>query len=570
MDPSGKRKSLFSESTTTFEERLNHRMISGVFGKHEIVIKRDKVDTDFYSYGQYRVLGGYSYNGEKNLGEMGPIKNYWVDYSALRARSWQLYLESEIAQTVLGKYTTWVIGGGLKPQSEPQKKILKANKIDLDIKSFTEDVETRFAAFCKSKRSDYSNNTNLNELEAEGHKNTLVGGDVLVILRYIDKCVKVELIDGDRLYSPLFGSEWYPQSLPDGHKIINGVEVDERKQHIAYYVRKPGVILNLERIPARGAKSGMLMAYLVYGFTYRIDNYRGLPLLSVVMETTKKLERYKEATVGSAEERQKIAFFIEHQEFSDGDNPLLKETAKAWDFNRVNMQIPQDDFGHAMANKIAVTTNKQAFNLGPGQQIKSVVSKNELSFGEFYNTNMDAICSAVEIPPNVALSKYDANFSASRAALKDWEHTLNVKRKKFGFHFMQPIFDLWLHMEILSGRINAPGYLDAYVKNNYEVLEAYRHIRFTGAAVPHIDPVKEVEAERAKLGPNLAHAPLTTIEASTEILNGGDASHNFEQASDELKELDRLGIKPMPVEVPAPFGGAPNPAKKKKNKKNNA
>jgi len=44
------------------------------------------------------------YDGEKNLGEIGPIKDYHMDYPALRARSWQSYIESEISQIVLNKF----------------------------------------------------------------------------------------------------------------------------------------------------------------------------------------------------------------------------------------------------------------------------------------------------------------------------------------------------------------------------------------------------------------------------------------------------------------------------------
>lgn len=496
-------------------------------------------------YGSYRVLGSVGYNGEKNYGEIGPIKNYWIDYTALRYRSWQLFLESEIAQTVLGKYNTWVIGKGLKLQSEPIKLILESEKIKVNMQEFSSTVESRFAAYAKSKRSDYSNMQNLNTIQAEAYKNSMIGGDVLVVARYIDNCVKIQLIDGDRVQSPMYGTESSPMMTKNNSKIINGIEVSKTGEHIAFHVRKPGMLFETERIEARGRKTGLVMAWMVYGMKYRIDSVRGMPLLSVIFETAKKLERYKEATVGSAEERQKLAYSIEHEYFSTGENPLLENTLKAWDLARANGAIPTDDLGQAVADKFVATTNKQIYNLPLGAHLKSLESKNELYFKDFYDMNIRLICSSIQMPPEVAMSAYNSNYSASRAALKDWENTLAIQRAIFSYQFMQPIYDLFLYTEILKGKINAPGYVEALMNGNYDVTEAYATGRFVGPPVPHIDPKKEVEAERLKLGTLSAHIPLTTIEAATEALAGGDASANVEQYAMEVRDAESKGLKPV-------------------------
>jgi hypothetical protein len=51
--------------------------------------------------GTYRTLFTHTFNGEKDDGEIGPIKIYKIDYDAVRYRSWQAYLESEICQMVI-------------------------------------------------------------------------------------------------------------------------------------------------------------------------------------------------------------------------------------------------------------------------------------------------------------------------------------------------------------------------------------------------------------------------------------------------------------------------------------
>lgn len=77
-------------------------------------------------------------------------------------------------------------------------------------------------------------------------------------------------------------------------------------------------------------------------------------------------------------------------------------------------------------------------------------------------------------------------------------------------------------------------------------IEAFQGARFTGSMFPHIDPLKEAQAERLKLGALGGAVPLTTVEAATEALNGGDSRANIEQYALELEEAKELGI-----EIPA-------------------
>lgn len=478
----------------------------------------------------------WSYDGEKNMGEIGPIVQYTVDYDGLRLRSWQAMLESEIAQFVLKKKQLWVIGAGLKLQSEPLKEVLLTENIKIDSEGFNRVAEARFRAYAKSKRSDYSGMSNIHTKAAEAFTNATIGGDVLVILRYIDGQVKVQLVDGAHLGGD-FGTENALQS--NGNTIKNGIELDAKGEHIAFHIRtkKFG---SSERVLAKSESTGLTVAYLVYGMRYRLDNHRGLPLISAVLETLKKLERYSSATLGSAEERQKIAYVIEHEAYSDGSSPLSGRLAKALDYDA--KETAPTITGDQLATNVAATTNKATFNMTQGAHLKSLESKNELYFTDYYTTNINLVCAALCIPPEVAMSKYDSNFSASRAAIKDWEHTINVDRNTFSFQFYQPIYDFWLHIEILKNKIQANGYLTAFKNKNHVVLDAFRNARFVGTPIPHIDPLKEVKAEREKLGELGRNIPLTTVEASTENLNSGEADSNMSQFSLEYEFSKKLGF----------------------------
>jgi capsid protein len=514
--------------------------------KFDEVVQKISANRSGGSWGQsYSV----SFNGEKNIGEIGPIINYQLDHLRLAQRSWQSFLENDISKTVLKKFTLWIIDKGLKLQANPLQVVLKSEGININVESFNEIAEARWLVWSKSKNSSHSKNNNLNDLAKEAFKHAKIGGDVLVLLRYdIElKSVTIQLIDTCHLLSPL-GSE----TTEAGNKVVDGVEIDKNTgEHIAFHVRKKGTF-ETERIPAMSETLGIKTAFLVYGDKYRMDNQRGTPIIATSLETLKKIERYKEAAVGSAEERQKIVYQIVHDIGSSGESPLVDQLTRAFDLDSSGSNIPADATGQQMANNIAVSTSKQTFNMAQGSEIKPLESKNEMFFAEFYSTNANIICAAIGIPPNVAFSLYNDSFSASRAATKDWEHTIEVERDYFNSQFYVPIYAFWLFIEVYNNKISAPGYLDAWYKKNWMVNESYNNARFTGPMFPHIDPLKEVNAERAKLGELAAGIPLTTVEQATEVLNGGDSDSNALQFSEELKTAEKLGLKVNQTPAPEP------------------
>lgn len=472
-----------------------------------------------------------SYDGVKNLGEAGPIINYIPEYYSLNFRSWQAYTSNELAKTVLNKYSKWIIGEGLNLKVNPNKKVLEIEGIDIKSEEFNNSIEALFSIWAKSTHSAHNGMDSLNVIAETAYINSKIGGDVLVILRFIDGTLKIQLIDGANVCSPI------GYILPNGNIIRNGVEKDPTGKHVAYHVLTR---FKYERIEAYNP-DGFKVAYLVYGSKHRMDYDRGLPLISASIETLSKLDRYKEAAVGSAEERQKIVYAIEHEAFSTGENPFADNLARQIRGSE-NQKVPVDATGETMRDKVQVSTNKTTVNMNPGSKLTSLESRNEMFFKEFYETNADIYCAAVGIPSNVAFSIYTNSYSASRAATKDWDHTILINRANFSFQFYQPIYNLFLHTMILMNKIQAPGYLVAFSKKNWFVLESYRTVRFTGPMFPHIDPVKEVTAERLKLGKSGENMPLSTLENATEALGEGDSNSNMEQYAKELEKLNELEI----------------------------
>lgn len=487
------------------------------------------------------------FDGEKNLGNIGPIISYVPDYYKLSTRAWQAYIETPLAKTVADKWVGWIIDQGLKLKANPARIVLESEGIQMTKQAsekFNDIVESRFDVWANSKHSSFTNEDTFAETTRSVYIGSKIGGDQLVVIRYINNTVKIQVIDGQRVKGQYLVN-------PESKNIIsNGVEISVTGRTVGYWVCMPNT-LAYEFIPAYSASTGLRTAFLVKGTRWRFDYHRGLPVVTTVLESLKKIERYQEASIASAEEVAKVAYQVIHQNFSDGSSPMLNQMAKT--FGDGNIDDPVDALGQKLAENLAATTNKMAYNNPKGAKIETINQSNNLNgFETFYQTNAHIICSAIGIPPNVALSIYNDSFSASRAATKDWDHSMDVEREFFSAQYYNYIYKFWLYTEILKNKIQAPGYLSAFENGDFMVTESYERARFTGPHFPHINPLVEVQAERLKLGEAGKNIPLTTAELATEMLGTGDSDSNAVQFADELKTAETLGIKTEPKQVQQP------------------
>lgn len=535
-----------------------NRLKNSSIGKPEIVnepTKQASYPSTIISYGSIAL----PYDGEKNLGAMGKPTTYVPNYYLLSTRSWQAYTDSPIAKTIIDKWTNWILDSGLKLKTNPAKVVLKSEGIDMSkdqSEAFNDIVECRWDVWANSKKSSYTNEETFNESSKSIFINSKISGDCLVILRYIKGIVKIQYIDGARVKTPSL----FKTKQDSGNIISNGVEISSSGVVVGYHVQMKDS-LSFEFVPAYSASTGLRTSYLVKGSRWRMDYHRGFPSIATVLETMSTIDRYREATVGSAEEVAKIAYQVVHQNYSDGSTPLQQSLMKAIDAS--NDELPTDSDGELLANRIASTTGKQVFNMTKGAELKTVNQSNNVQgFDAFHNSNAGIICASVGIPLNVAMSIYNDSFSASRAATKDWDHTMDVERCDFSKQHLEYVYKFWFYTEVLSNKIPAIGYLLAFQNDNFMITESYEKVRFTGPMFPHIDPLKEVKAEREKLGEFGKGIPLTTAEQATEALGGGDSDSNVEQFADEvakLKELNLVAPEPQPIVNPVPDKKKVNP-----------
>lgn len=500
-----------------------------------------------YISGQYnnmQPVRTVMFNGEKTPFELGDVLNVLPDYNSLRLRSHEADLKSDVVKIITNKFFKWIIGSGLKMQSEPVVEVLRSEAIASgDLKNFKEGVESRFNLWARSKRTDYKEEDNLHVQANNLLKTTFLGGDALVVLRVENGDLNVQVIDGQQVQTPLLNDNYHKEAKERGNVIRHGIEKDKRGRKVAFFVKveKEGSLLgDFERIPVRGEKTGRKMAWMVYFDKHRIDHDRGIGGLTAILEKIEKLDRYTEATVGSAEERAKIPYFFEHTRDSDGSNPMIDKLRKSMGSDSAATADSYSQ-GDTLAKNVAATMSKQVFNMPVGAKISMPSAGSvEIEYPEFWKAVFNSLAAAVDIPPEVALQMYNSNYSASRAAINGWQHLMNVFRQKFTDDFYRPIFELWLELEVLKSKVSAPGYLKAIQQKNWFALEAYSNCRFTGTNMPHIDPKKEIDAIRAMLGDD--KTPLINREQAAEKANCGDWNSNYEKFKEEQKVIPKPDV----------------------------
>jgi len=481
-------------------------------------VKSQSEQIEALNSAMYTHDGIMSFDGEKTEGELGSPKIAIPEYIGARERAWELQLTNDVAKLVMNKFSKWVIGKGLRFNSTPELKYISG----INQEQFIENVEYRFRLYQQSTNCDYSSMANFHRKALEAYYNSKVSGDVLVILRVKNKNVNIQLIDGANIQTPLnYGKD---------AMILDGVEYDETGKHVAYHVLNED--LKFTRVPAYHKPTGLRLAFLVYGSKFRLNETRGLPMLIEDFEKIKNIERYVDATVKNAEISSELILVNEHDNSSTGED-IFKTGAGQGLSGKTNKPNPIEDLPTAKVfqKNMSRMTKAAVMNNTIGATLKHVKADAESLMPDFLESNLKLVFASAGIPYEVALSVYNSNYSASRAAIKDWEHILKVETFDFSSQFYEPFYRLWLYNEVTLGNIAALPLIKSYRDKDFISIEAINKASFIGVSVPSIDPLKEVNAVRKALGDE--KTPLMDYETATETISQRDYKEVQQQVTKE-------------------------------------
>lgn len=463
-------------------------------------------------------------DGEKFAGGYGATEIPLVDLRTLRARSDDLFERNLFARGLIRRIVENMVATGLTLESLPIESLLGLEEDSLE--EWQEDVETRFNLWAKNKKlCDYTEQRTFGEIQQDILREALVCGDCVVVNRASDKykVPQIEVISGTRVQSP--GSK--PKA---GHRIVDGVELDARGRHVAYWVSNLDAVgvRSFERLECHGDKTGRRLAWMVYGSDKRIGAVRGKPLLAIVLQSLKEIDRFRDATQRKAGISATIAGYVKRT----ADAVQRKIGAGGFGAVRKGAQLEADSQDGETRRWDIEDYVPGVFihTLEPGEEIQQLNNASATEhFAEFQDAILRAVAFCCSVPPEVFLMSYDKSFSASQAANNDFKIALATWRRTFGTHACSPVYEEWLVREVLRGKIKAQG-LSAALKDpeQYDVYFAWLNNDWCGQVKPAVDLLKLVKA----YSDQVAQGFMTRTHATME-LNGSDFRRNVKKLAKE-------------------------------------
>jgi lambda family phage portal protein len=492
------------------------------------------------------------HDGEKYPGGFGFTEILTADYWTLRARSAQLFRTNVYARGICRRIVTNAINTGLALESLPDEKILGFDEDALH--GWTDDVENRFDLWSYSPAlCDYRGQQSFGALQAAAKLAALVSGDVLCVLHQdaVTGLPKVRLVDGARVQSP-FGVGPNEPSIPAGHVIRHGVELDAQGRHVAFWIVTADEKLErrVERLPAMGT-TGRRVAWLVYGTDKLLDDVRGEPILSLVLQSLREIDRYRDSVQRKAAVNSILAMFVKKDQEVMGSRPL---TGGAVVRGVSTVASAQPGGTKRTYNFTEMIPGAVLDELAPGETPQPFSSQGtDQAFGEFERAIISAIAWALELPPEILTLSFSSNYSASQAAIQELRLTLQPWRQDFADAFTQPIYVEWLISEVLAGRIKADGLLESWRDPSLFVeFAAWTGADWTGAIKPSIDPVKTAEGYT-----KLIEQGLITRDRAAREVTGQKYSKNVAKLKRENELLADANKAIRDAEKPAAPPTAP-------------
>lgn len=463
------------------------------------------------------------FDGGKFFGGFGTTQLQQVDYWTLRARSSQLFTENLYARGLIRRLITNEINTGLTPEACPDEDILGLAEDSLA--DWTENVENRFGLWGKNPAvCDWKQQSTFGAIQRAARMEALISGDVLVVLRQSQRTrlPQVQLVSGNKVQTPLGDSV----TLRKDHTVRHGVELDAVGRVVAYWVKQDDGAF--KRLAAFGEKSGRRISWLVYGADKRLDDVRGQPLLSLVLQSLKEIDRYRDSAQRKAVVNSIMALFIKKTGDKMGTLPITGGAIR-----HDQATVTANDGGSRKYNLASQLPGLVAEELQTGEEPVLLGGQGtDVNFGVFEEAIIQAIAWANEIPPEILRLAFSNNYSASQAAINEFKIYLNMRWSIEGETFAGPIYQEWLLSEVLQQSISAPGLLQAWRDpQRYDIFGAWVAADWYGSIKPSTDMLKQ--AKGSKL---LVNEGWSTNAREARITTGTKFSKNIKRLTRENQQ----------------------------------
>ena len=454
-----------------------------------------------------------------------------MNRKTLRERCRDLAMNAPLATAAISSTRTSVVGPGLVPKPKIDYEFLGISQQEAE--QLQKQIKNEFNLWAESTQCDNNDQNNFYALQQIAFNDWLKNGEEFCLIKQgepkpnMPYQLRLKLIEADRVSTPnSFSAEYdgIDKKLPDGSRIMNGVEIDADGKVVAYHISSnyPGEynegISKWHRVEKRGRRTGNPNILHIFN-AERAEQYRGVPFLAPVIQTIKQVSRYTEAEIMAAVINAMFAVFITTEE---GDEIEC--------FGGVDEEdLDAQAIGGAPNGEDQFKLGSGTINfLKNGEGVHPVESKHPSgNYDAFIKAMSMQIGAALEIAPEVLLKQFTNNFSSSKGALNESWKAFKMRRRWFVDDFCKEVYDLWFAEAVAKGRIHAPGFFtDPLIR------KMYTNCTWTGPAQGCLNPAQEATAAVIRI-----ENGLSTREDECAYINGSDYDDNVRTLKSENERL---------------------------------
>ncbi len=391
----------------------------------------------------------------------------------LRERSRDLNRNDAHASGITTTMVTNVVGTGIKPQSRIDYESLEVSEESARIfQKRAERTWQRWTPFADStERMDFY------EIQQLVDRQILENGEVILLPLMLDDKSRpyklaFEVIEADRLQTPM--------DKKGNRGIRHGVELGDRGQPVAYYIRKthPGdTTLRLStpksnefmRIPSKNTLGRPNVLHLYW--VVRPGQTRGVPFFSPIMTLFKDLADYLEAEVVAARVAACFAVFVERSD-------------------AYTAAVTRADKSNASGQRIEELEPGMIEYMAPGEKISGFNPQRPGgTFEPFVERILRAISAALGMPYELVAKDFSkTNYSSARAALLEARRYFKLRQEWLSRRLCQPAWEMLIEEAYLKGELKIPNFYN----NRLDWTRAH----WIAPGWGWVDPTKEVKASR--------------------------------------------------------------------------
>ena len=421
-----------------------------------------------------------------------------LDNYLLRQNSRSAIHDSIEYRTLVNRLADSVIDRGLRLVPEPVAGILGVSEDEAA--EWAEDVSERFHLWAKSKDVDVSGQMNLYQLQRFAHIQQIRDGEVFARLHYgAHEGLLNPLQIGFQDPSDIQGTAGLTSTSGFNHYLDNGIERDRYGREVAFHWYEwTGQDYVSRRVPAM-APNGMPL--MVHGFRQEYSNQvRGFPEFAHCLQEFENLTDFKAAHIKKAINQSQLVMSVEAGENGPSDNVLesITQARTGPTSDTVSPTASVVDTGTEFSYRVVdeaaagVPGSTVVYGLDSGEKLKPFVNSAPAdNFDNFVDAFVAYLSASNSIPIEVALMRFNANYSANRAAIMLFWRVAQIWRDEQDADLLKPVYTAWLWGEVASGRIRARGFSDRRLR------EAWLCASWSGVPMPNIDPAKTAKADEA-------------------------------------------------------------------------